>query len=472
MTEPIVGQATSNRRWWVLAVVASAQFLNGTAVFVASVAIPTIVAELQASDIEGQAAIAIYLVSYGALIVIGGRLGDIYGIKTIFLAGLVGFILSSVWCGLSRSGLELILARLAQGATAALMVPQVLATLHLLFPDEGRSRAFAVYGIALGLGGAAGFAIGGILVTWNIAGLGWRSAFLVNVPIGLVIFGAALVLMTSPPRQPDKKLDGLGGCLLLVGLLCLIGPLLFGREFDWSLSVWATMALGVALVGLFVKFERWMAARGGLPLVDLALLADRPFLFGLSAAFFFFCANVSFYLVMSLFMQDTLRFSPLESGLALVPLTFAFIVASRHSDVRARLRGPLVLLEGCALQVVGLAALAVLVAASNAPSFMAVTLVLVIFGYGQGLVMAPLSSVVLSTVRPESAGSGSGLYGTVTQIANAVGVATIGAAYFSVRSAYSAPAAFYVALTLLALIIAICGGLLKQRTAIRGLPVR
>ena len=130
--------------------------------------------------------IAIYLIAYATLIVTGGRLGDIYGTKGVFLAGVFGFTLTSLWCGLAQSGPELIVARLAQGATAALMVPQVLATLHLLFADHARSRAFGIYGIVLGLAGAAGFALGGILVTLDLAGLGWRAVFFVNVPFGIV----------------------------------------------------------------------------------------------------------------------------------------------------------------------------------------------------------------------------------------------------------------------------------------------
>src|SRR5246127_273041 len=196
-----------SRRWWVLAIVVAAQFMFGVDAFVVNVAIPTIAAELHASPAQIESVIAIYLIAYATLIVTGGRLGDIFGTKPVFLLGVLGFTLSSLWCALAQSGPELIAARLAQGATAALMVPQVLATLHLLFPDEARGRAFGIYGIVLGLSGAAGFALDGVLVTLDLAGLGWRSVFFVNVPCGALIVVAALRIMPQVARRPNVRLD-------------------------------------------------------------------------------------------------------------------------------------------------------------------------------------------------------------------------------------------------------------------------
>src|SRR5882672_3161658 len=232
----------TSRRWWVLAIVVAAQFMFGLDAFIVNVAIPTIAVELRASAAQIEAVIAIYLIAYATLVVTGGRLGDIYGTKAVFIAGVAGFTVTSLWCGLAQSGPELILARLAQGATAALMVPQVLATLHLLFSDASRARAFGIYGIVLGLAGAAGFLLGGLLVTLDLAGLGWRVVFFVNVPFGLMIIAAALRIMPSVPRRAGTRLDVPGAIVLFAGLLCLIGPLLFGHDLHWSPWVWLTMA--------------------------------------------------------------------------------------------------------------------------------------------------------------------------------------------------------------------------------------
>jgi predicted MFS family arabinose efflux permease len=341
------------------------------------------------------------------------------------------------------------------------MVPQVLATLHLLFADHARSRAFGIYGIVLGLAGAAGFALGGILVSLDLAGAGWRAVFFVNVPFGVVIIAAATKIMPSVPRRAGTRLDVPGAIVLFLGLLCMIGPLLFGHDLDWPPLAWLAMASGVAIIAGFVKLERAVESRGGMPLIDLALLADESFMRGLGAAFFFFFANLSFYLVMTMYMQTTLQIPPVTAGLVFVPLALTFIIASRLSGVRAKHRGTLVLIEGCAIQVAGLAALAMMVAFAEAPTAWMLALILMIFGYGQGLVMAPLSGVVLSSVKPASAGSGSGMYGTTAQIANAAGVAAIGAVFFAVQTAHSARIALFASFALFALLIVISAVLLS-----------
>ena len=450
----------SSRRWWVLAIVVAAQFMFGVDAFIVNVAIPTIATELHASPAQIEAVIAIYLIAYATLVVTGGRLGDIYGTKNVFLAGVLGFTLTSLWCGLAQSGPELIAARLAQGATAALMVPQVLATLHLLFSDSARGRAFGIYGIVLGLAGAAGFFLGGVLVTTDLAGLGWRAVFFVNVPFGLIIMAAASAIMPSVPRRAGTRLDVPGAIVLFAGVLCLIGPLLFGHDLHWAPWIWLVMAAGVFIIAAFLRLERAVAHRGGMPLIDLALLSDAAFMRGLYAAFFFFFANLSFYLVMTMFMQRGLRIPPLQAGLVFLPLALAFVMASRHSGARARHRGTLVLIEGCVVQMIGLVLLVLTVAWSHAPSATSLALVLTIFGYGQGLVMAPLSSAVLSTVKPASAGSGAGMYGTTAQIANAAGVAAIGAVFFAVEAAQSAQLALFVSAALFALSMAASAGFL------------
>jgi MFS family permease len=443
----------SSRRWWVLAIVVAAQFMFGVDAFIVNVAIPTIAVELNASAAQIESVIAIYLIAYATLVVTGGRLGDIHGTKKIFITGVLGFTLTSLWCGLAQSGPELILARLAQGATAALMVPQVLATLHLLFSDSSRARAFAIYGVVLGLAGAAGFALGGLLVTLDLAGSGWRTVFFVNVPFGLLIVAAALRIMPSVPQRSGTRLDLPGAVVLFAGLLCLIGPLLFGHDVNWAPWLWLLMAGGVAILAAFLRLERSVAKRGGMPLIDLALLSDNAFMRGLGAAFFFFFANLSFYLVMTMFMQKALKIPPLQAGLVFLPLALAFVIASRHSGMRAKHRGTLVLIEGCAVQLIGLAVLVAAVACVEAPSATLLAPALTIFGYGQGLVMAPLSSAVLSTVKPASAGSASGMYGTTAQIANAAGVAAIGAVFFAIEAAHSARPALFISCTLFALAI-------------------
>jgi EmrB/QacA subfamily drug resistance transporter len=467
MHQIVSAPVDTSRRWWVLATVVAAQFMFGVDAFIVNVAIPTIATELQASAAQIEAVIAVYLIAYATLVVTGGRLGDIYGARNVFISGVAGFTVTSLWCGLAQSGPELIAARLAQGATAALMVPQVLATLHLLFADAARARAFGIYGIVLGLAGAAGFLLGGILVTLDLAGLGWRAVFFVNVPFGALIIAAAWKIMPSFQRRPGTRLDIPGAIVLFLGLLCLIGPLLFGHDLHWSPLTWLAMAAGLGIVAAFPRLERAVARRGGMPLIDLALLSDKPFTRGLVAVFFFFFANLSFYLVMTIYMQKGLQIPPLQAGLVFLPLALTFVIASRHSGIRAKHRGTLVLIEGCAVQIAGLAALVMAVEWADAPSAV-LALVLTIFGYGQGLVMAPLSSAVLSTVKPVSAGAASGIYGTTAQIANAAGVAAIGAVFFAIESNQSSRLALLAACALFTLSIIACAAFLTWMRRVTG----
>jgi len=251
--------------------------------------------------------------------------------------------------------------------------------------------------------------------------------------------------------------------VLFAGLLCLMGPLLFGRDLHWAPWLWPVMASGIGIIAGLVRLEHAVARRGGMPLIDLALLEDRAFMRGLCAVFCFFFANLSFYLVMTVHMQQALQIPPLQAGMAFLPLTTTFVIASRQAGARAKRRGMMVLIEGCALQLVGLAALALLAMTMPAPSAVVLAALLMIFGYGQGLVMAPLSNVVLATVKPGSAGAGSGIYGTVAQIGNAAGVAAIGAVYFAIESVQQAGVAFVVTLSLFAMSIVTSAAFLTWR---------
>jgi len=190
--------------------------------------------------------------------------------------------------------------------------------------------------------------------------------------------------MPSFQRRAGTRLDIPGAIGLFLGLLCLIGPLLFGHDLRWSPLTWLVMAAGVGIVAAFLRLERAVARRGGMPLIDLSRLSDAAFMRGLIAVFLFFFANLSFYLVMTMFMQKALHIPPLEAGLAFLLLALTFVIASRHSGARAKHRGTLVLIEGCAVQIAGLAALVMAIEWIDAPSAMLLALVLTIFGYGQG----------------------------------------------------------------------------------------
>lgn len=432
----------TSRRWYALATVSAAQFLAVADAFIVNVAIPAIRADLHASGAAIEAIIAVYQITYAALVITGGRLGDIFGRKRIFLLGVTGFTLASLWCGLAPNAAILILARAVQGAMAALMVPQVLASIHTLFPDAARARAFSIFGLAIGLGAAVGFMAGGWLVTLDLAGMGWRAIFCVNVPIGLAIAGAAAMLMPALPRVADTRLDVPGATVLLLGLLGLIVPLMLGREFGWPWWCWLMIAAGFVALAGFLRLERRVAN----PLIDLSLLDDRAFLFGMAATACFFLGNLSFYFVLTLYMQNGLGFSAFNAALTVLPLSFAFVIGTRLSGGR--------LIEGCVVQALGLAATAALVATIPQPTMWMLMASLAVFGYGQGMVLAPLFSAVLTNVRHAHAGSGAGILTTTQQIANGTGVVIVGAVYLSVHTLYGDRAAMLTSLAVLSCTIA------------------
>src|SRR5215470_8655049 len=443
----------ADRRWWVLAIVVAAQFIFVVDAFIVNVAIPSIRADLDATTGEIQGVIVLYQIAFATLIITGGRLGDIRGPRPVFLLGLVGFTLASAWCGLAHSGGELIAARVLQGAAAALMIPQVLATIHRLFHDEERGRAFGVFGFTLGFGAAVGFGLGGWLVALDLAGLGWRTIFFVNVPIGLALLGATLWLMPPMPGKPGTKLDMIGAAVLLVALLCLIGPLLLGADLAWAAWLFAVVAGGLILLATMWPLERWVERRRGLPLIHLDLRQDASFVIGLLAVFFFTFANISFYLVLTLYMQIGLKFSALQSGSAVLPLALGFALVSRIAGPRAQQRGTLALLQGCLVQIAGLAIIGFTVALTGSLAPFALASLLVVFGIGQAMVMAPLYGLVLAKVPPAHAGSGGGVVSTVQQIGNGSGVAVIGALYYAIQAADSPRVAFVASLALLAVAV-------------------
>src|SRR5580700_4303834 len=276
------------RRWWVLAIVVAAQFMFVVDAFIVNVAIPSIRAELHATIAETQGAIVVYQIAFATLIITGGRLGDIRGARPMFLYGLLGFTAASLWCGCVHSGNELVASRAMQGAAAALMIPQVLASIHRLFPDAERGRAFGAYGFTLGFGAAVGLALGGWLLSLDFAGLGWRTIFFVNVPIGVVLLAATWRLMPAMPGKPGARLDLIGAAVLLIALLCVLGPLVLGADLGWPAWLFAVIAAGVLSLVLMWPLERWVEwRRNGLPLVHLDTLRDRGFATSLAAVFFF-----------------------------------------------------------------------------------------------------------------------------------------------------------------------------------------
>jgi EmrB/QacA subfamily drug resistance transporter len=424
--------APDSRRWLALAVVLVAPLLTIFNQFVVNVAIATMQRELGASFAQIQLVVAVYALAYAVLLITGGRLGDIAGRRKLFLIGLGGFVLGSALCGIAPTAEFLIAARVAQGIGAALVSPQVLALLRVTFTGPEQNTAFAVYGGVLGIAGVLGQVAGGLLVRADLFGLSWRPIFLINVPIGLAALVAA-VLLVPESRPPEARRLDLGGVAIVsVGLFLLVFPLVVGRDAGWPTWTLVSLAASVPVLAAFAWFERWLTARGGAPLIDLALFRDRAFTVGVLLTTLLFIGNTGYFFALALYLQIGLRYPPLQAGLTFLPDAAAFFVAATLSARLAPRLGSRLLLLGVVCRIVGLltALLVVRYGGDNVSGWMLAP-GLAIQGFGSGSISAPLIAFVLRGIKGGDAGTAAGTLATAQQVASALGVALIGVLFFS-----------------------------------------
>ncbi|HEX5506071.1 MAG TPA: MFS transporter [Thermomicrobiales bacterium] len=430
---------TEVRRWFTLAIVLGGTFMAFFDAFVVNVAVPTVQRDLRASFAEVQFVIAGYGLAYAVTLITGGRLGDIYGRKRLFLLGLAAFTACSALCGLAPTAALLVAARVAQGLAAALMAPQVLSVIQVTFPPAERSRALGVYGAVFGFAATAGQVLGGLIVRADLFGLTWRPVFLVNVPIGLATFAAAASLLAESRSATAPRLDLGGVGLLTLGLGLLAFPLIEGRNAGWP--AWAPLGLLAAgpVLAAFVAFERRETRRGGAPLVVLRLFRQRPFAVGLATFLMSNAAGSGFMFTVALHLQFGLRFSPFAAGLVIGPAAVGYFIAATLSVRLAPRLGARLVVWGIALAIgVWVATIAVVVLYRESLPGPLLALVLFGAGFGNGLASPPLAAVVLAGVGRDDAGSASGMLVTAQQIGGALGVALIGVVLFGVLAGQAA----------------------------------
>ncbi|WP_433889495.1 MFS transporter [Streptomyces sp. CA-111067] len=423
----------ADRRWWALPVILTGTFMTILDFFIVNVAIPSAQSDLHASDAQIQFVVAGYGTAYASGLITGGRLGDLYGRRRVFAIGLTAFTASSALCGLAVNADMLVASRVLQGLAAALMFPQVLSIINVTYTGADRPRAFSGFGVALGLASVSGQLIGGLLIAANIFGLGWRTCFLVNVPVGAAALALLPVLVAESRSDQARRLDLAGIAYVVPALLLLLVPLVEGRESGWPAWTWLSLAAAVAVLGLFLRQQALLSRRGGTPLVEPSLFRDRSFTSGLITLLAVYMGMASLMLILALFLQDGLHYSALQSGVAFLPMGVTFFAASKYAGRLTAAFGRRTLTYGAATVIAGEAGLAVTTAAIHGDGkvdlplfslFMAVT------GAGIGAVAAPLISQILLGVDPQHAGSASGVLSTVQQVAGALGVAILGIIFY------------------------------------------
>ncbi|MEV5434674.1 MFS transporter [Streptomyces sp. NPDC052682] len=400
--------------------------------FIVNVALPTIGTDLAASESVLELVVAGYGVAYAVLLVLGGRLGDLFGRRRLFLAGMAAFGLTSLACGLAPGAWSLVAARVAQGASAAAMVPQVLATIQATTTGARRARAMSLYGATAGLAMIAGQILGGVLVAADLAGTGWRSVFLVNVPV--VLAGLLLAARAVPETrsQHPEPVDGPGTVLLAVSLLTLLVPLTEGRAAGWPLWTWLALAAFPLAAGTFYAVERRADRLGRTPLVPPSLFHLASLRRGLVLILPFSIGFSGFMFVVAVALQQGAGLGPVAAGLALSPLAVVFFVFSLLGPRLVTRYGTRVVTAGAALQGLGLALMA-LAAWHFWPhvGFLELLPGAAVAGAGQALQLPVIYRVVLSEVPPARAGVGSGVMITTQQSSLALGVATLGTLFLA-----------------------------------------
>ncbi|WNO74026.1 MULTISPECIES: MFS transporter [unclassified Streptomyces] len=443
-SQPAVPATASDRRRWIaLAIVMTAAFMDLVDVTIVNIAIPSIERDLGASFGAIQWITAGYALAFAAGLITGGRLGDIYGRKRLFLIGITGFTLASALCGFAANEEMLVASRLLQGATAALMVPQVLAIIHATFPAHERGKVFGMFGAVIGLGAVSGPLLGALLTQWNLFGLEWRPIFLINLPVGIagLILGRKYITESRAPKA--LRLDLIGVVLVTLGLLMLIYPLTRGRELGWPLWGHLCMAGSLLVFGAFVAYEKHKTRRDGSPLVELSLFRVKSFAAGIAVQLTFGIVCGVFFLVWTLYMQIGLGWSPLRAGLTGVPFSIAVSAAAGISVQKLVPRfGRKVLQAGAVTMAAGML-LYIWEAGRYGTAIHSwqMMLPLVVMGLGMGLIVAPLTDAVLSDVPHEHAGSASGLINTTMQMGNALGLGLVSVVFFGSIDDRIAPSA-------------------------------
>ncbi|MFB6613667.1 MFS transporter [Streptomyces sp. NPDC056367] len=415
--------------------------------FIVNVALPTIDGDLAAGPAVLELIVGGYGVAYAVILVLGGRLGDTAGRRRLFLIGMAAFGVTSLACGLAPTAWTLVGARVAQGAAAALMLPQVLATIQATTQGPRRARAMSLYGATAGLSMVAGQILGGVLVAADVAGSGWRSVFLVNVPV--VVLGLVLAVRAVPETRSERpaSVDVLGTLLLTLSLVSLLLPLTEGRAAGWPLWTWVSLGVFPCAATAFWRVERRADRAGRTPLVPPSLLRLESLRRGLVMVAPFSIGFSGFMFVVAVALQQGLRMGPVAAGLALVPMATAFFAASLAGPRLVGRFGTRVVTVGGVLQALGILLL-LLAVMRDWPELGLAALApgVAVAGLGQGFQLPVLMRLMLSDVPADRAGVGSGVMVTTQQSALALGVATLGSLFLALNPSMGMRDAFAVTL--------------------------
>lgn len=421
--------------WRGLYVLLLAGFVTIFDLFVVNVAIPSMQAGLDASFSQIGFIVAGYELAFGVLLITGGRLGDMFGRRCLFIIGMAGFTVASVFCAVAPGANLLIGARVLQGFAAALLFPQVYASIRVNFTGDDSRRAFGLLGMTLGLAAIAAQVLGGWIVHGDFFGLGWRSLFLINIPVGLfAIFTARCVPESKADTRPN--LDWPGVLVSCAGLLLFLIPLLEGPETGWpDWTLWSLVS-AACLLTVFYRQQEYQRKAGRIPLVDMRLLSDQYFALGTLLVMLVYSTSSSFFLSFALLVQTGLKVDPFIAGSIFAPCSVGFVLASLMAPKLVARWGERIIVVGSLIYTVSIGLLIgqVYLAGGGLIPEQLIPLLFIV-GFGQGFIMTPLLNLVLGLVEENQAGMASGVISTVQQLGAAFGVAVLGILFSTSLSA-------------------------------------
>jgi EmrB/QacA subfamily drug resistance transporter len=428
-------QTTPRGPWLGFAVVLAALIMNLLDSTILNVGAPTIQRDLAMSSSAVEWVAAAYTLAIAVGLITGGRLGDMFGRKRTLLLGLGGFVTASALCAVAWSSSALIGARILQGLAAALITPQGFGLIRDLFPREKMTQAFAALGPVIGLSTVLGPIVAGALLKVDLFGTGWRSLFLINLPLGVfaLVVGARVLPERTAPAKP-VRLDVVGTVLLGVVSFLLVFPLVDGRGLGWPLWIFGVLAATVPVLGVFVVQQRARVRAGRQPLVEMSLLRKPSYLSGVVFVLVFFSVVVGFSLTVGLFLQIGLGMTPLHAALVLAASAVGAFVGSGVGAWAATAVGRPILHIGLTIMAVATGILLVTLHGIDAAAAVhTIDLVpgLFVFGVGMGMIFVPLFSIIMGEVDDHEVGSASGLLESLQQLGASTGVAVLATLFFS-----------------------------------------
>jgi EmrB/QacA subfamily drug resistance transporter len=453
---PPRSEAVPRSVWLGFLVILAAAVMDLLDSTIAQTAAPAIRADLGGSYAQLEWISAAYTLAMAVTLLLGGRLGDLFGRRRVLLLGIGGFAGASLICALAPSAGALVAARALQGGLAAIMVPQCFGLIRELFGDDGQRKAFAVFGPVMGLAAVAGPLVGGGLVDLDILGSGWRAIFLVNVPLGIAaIVAGRRFLPRTAPAAPHGRIDPASVALAMVGGVALVYPLIQGREQGWPAWSFALLGGGVVTLGAFGALQARRARQGQTPLVEPSVLHRRPYVAGLAVVLGFIGAMGGMLLALNVMFQAGLGFTPLASGVATVAIPITAIGGSITSSALLGRLGRTTMHIGLAIMAAGLVGADLVLRAAGADlGAWQLAGPLAVTGFGMGMVFVPMFDVILAGVAPEELGSAAGLLEAVQQLAMSLGIAVVGTVLFDAVGARHGAGAF-VSATDHALLVAV-----------------